>query len=45
MKRQSIIAKVFISAYLWAWDFEVVLRGLLLYLHCLNFEKEKIFIY
>lgn len=43
-KTNSILIKVFISAY--TWGLEVVLREFLIYLHCLNFEKEKtVFMY
>lgn len=43
-KTNSILIKVFISAYI--WGLKVVLRGFLIYLHYLNFEKEKtVFVY
>lgn len=44
-KTNSILVKVFISAYTWDWGLKVVLRGFLLYLHCLNFEKKTVFVY
>lgn len=45
-KTNSILAKVYISAYTWDWGLKVVLRGFSLYLHCcLNFEKKRVFVY